>query len=274
MGLYLHIGLQRTGTTFLQTKVFPYIDELNLVDFERHSKNKYVFRGDILIKTMMQNIEKYDVDHVRSKVHNRMRDDKVNLISEENINCGMWMREDKRFDRINIVKKAFPDAKIIFGTREKADLLVSWYNKYVICGGVLEFDDFVDKFLNINVLDYEPYIQRLYELYGKNKVYVYHYEDLVKNSEAFVGGICRFLDVSPSKIAEGIPNVGYSLWQLRISRLINRIYKTNLNQNGFIPKEYRYFYHRKLFQDPKFPRSLRGRSVKLKGLTDRTQIPV
>lgn len=94
MKLIFHIGMQRTGTTFLQYAIFPHIEELNLVDFDRYN-DKLV--GNKEIKNILNNIENYDEDTIIKKIYSRFKQDKINLISNENIYCKMFTKDDKRF---------------------------------------------------------------------------------------------------------------------------------------------------------------------------------
>jgi len=66
--IYLHIGMQRTGTTFLQQEIFPKID-VNLVNFEK-AKLRYI----ILNKSIFS-----------EEIKSRIKTGQKNIISNENI---------------------------------------------------------------------------------------------------------------------------------------------------------------------------------------------
>ena len=81
MKLILHIGMQRTGTTFLQHDVFPNIHELNLVDFDRHNAE---VTGNAEIKNILCNIEKYEYETISKKVFgSKKHADRVVIIDKE-----------------------------------------------------------------------------------------------------------------------------------------------------------------------------------------------
>ena len=134
--------MQRTGTTFLQNNIFPNIQEVNLANFYRHDGIKFDVLGREDVQNILTNIEKYDYNTVYKKIYRHFQDDKINLISNENIYCEMWTKKDKRVEKIEKTKEFFPNAKIIFGTRDKKDLLLSWYKKNIVNGGTLSFQDF------------------------------------------------------------------------------------------------------------------------------------
>jgi len=253
--IYLHIGIQRTGTTFLQEEVFPNIKEINFVERKKE------------IITILMSIEQYNHEIVSKKIYSHIQQNKINLISEENIYCGyMWTKEDNRFEKIEKIKQFFPNAKIIFGIRGKTDLLLSWYKKYVACGGVLSFKEYQKKVINIENLNFWPYVKCLFEYFGEKNVYIYKFENMKKDIHSFVDGICRFLGVETPNFKNRKRNVGYSLYQLKMSLLINKFFKTPLNPNGVFPLQYGRHPHRKIFQSPYFPQKLRGKKFTIQDL--------
>ena len=131
--------MHKTGTTFLQWNVFHFVD----ANYLWHAFYKS-WLNDLL------NLKK-DVDYkkIEKKLSKLIKENKVNIFSEENIYTYQFTKEDDRFKRLERIKKAFPKAKIIFGTREAKDSLVSWYVEYVAVGGILNYQDFHDKFMKI-----------------------------------------------------------------------------------------------------------------------------
>ena len=242
--------MQRTGTTFLQYNVFPFIKEVNLVDFNRKDGG---VDGDYEIKNFLINIEDYDKSFFGDKVYSHFREDKINLISEENIYCEMFSKEDKRLLKIKKIKEFFPDAKIIFSVRKPERLMVSWYVKYVMKGGVLCFRDYLEKIENVDKFNYEFYIDLLYGLFGESNVYTYALEDLKRDPENIIKDICDFIGVDVPSFSLEKRNVSYSLGQLKISLILNRLFKTPLNKNGLISVHeghipHRYIFNRNFFQ--------------------------
>jgi hypothetical protein len=262
MNIILHIGIPRTGTTFLQDSVFPNIDDINIVNF-------YGYKGlihDVLARREIQkiliDIESFDTELAYNEINKFIIEGKFNLITNENIYCKMFKKDDKRFEKIDKIKEIFPKAKIIFGTRNSDDLLLSWYKKYVVNGGVLSYSDFIKEHINMDKINYEKYIEYLKKLFGKENVYIYKFENLKKNANSFVNGICKFIGTETPNFKRIKRNIGYSFWQTKVSILINNIYKTKLNPNGIIPLKYKYHPHRVIFQSPFFPKILRGQKLK------------
>jgi len=256
--IILHIGMQRTGSTFLQEELFSNISEINRIE-----KNKKIY---MLIKNIEKHNEKNLNDMIKKEFDEYFSQNKINLISDENISCRMWTKEDNRYKRIYKIKHFFPNAKIIFGIRNKTNLLISWYKKYVICGGVLSFQYFKKNIININKINYDPYIEHLYELFGKKNVFVYKFENMKEDIHKLVNNICSFIGVKTPNFNNVYRNIGYSFWQLKISLLINRFFKTSFNPEGIFPLGYELHPHRKIFQSAFFPLKLRGNKVTIENL--------
>jgi len=245
MNLFIHIGMQRTGSTFLQYSVFSQSDEINLVDFDK--KNNELL-GNKKIKNILTNIEKYDIKFILEMINKRLKNDKINLISEENINCKMFSKQDNRFVKLEKLKEVFPNAKIIFGTRKKDDLIVSWYTKYVMNGGIYNFNKYLEKIVNINKFNFQPYIKSLFEYYGNKNVFIYDLNELKSNKEDFLNNLCNFIGVNVPKYTDKKINVSYTLNQIKLSLFFNNFYKSEMNSKGFISMPDYYIPHKYIFR--------------------------
>jgi len=222
----LHVGMHKTGTTFLQWNVFHYVDANYLW---------HVFYKSWL-KDLLNPQKEVDYEKIRSKLSRILRNDKVNILSEENIYTYQFTKEDDRFVRLERIKQVFPEAKIIIGTRKEEQNLVSWYIEYVAVGGILDFQGFLDRFMNMEKLNYESYIKKLIEYNSKENVFIYTMEDLRKDQGRLVKRICGFMNVDPPKHYRAKPaRTSYGPRALKISLFLNRFFKTPVNQKGLIP---------------------------------------
>ena len=77
--------------------------------------------------------------------------------------------------------------------------------------------------INIDNLNYDQYISQLQELFGKKNVYIYKYKDMKNDIQLHVKGICDFIGVDTPKFRNKKRNIGYSLWQLKLSLFINKV---------------------------------------------------
>ena len=218
--------MHKTGTTFFQWNIFPFLDANYLwhVFYRSNFKDLLNLSKDVDYKKIKQNFLEI------------LRYDKVNIISEENIYTYQFTKKDDRFERLERIKKVFPKAKIIFGTRKAEDSLISWYVEYVSVGGILDYQGFLKNHMNLDKLNYENYIEKLYELYGKKNVFIYSMRDLRTDQDLLIKNICKFIKVEPPKKYRRNPaRVGYGFGLLKISLFLNRFFKTPVNKNGLIP---------------------------------------
>ncbi len=162
--IILHIGLHKTGTTFLQQEIFPKLKGVN-----------YKFYYD------MQDY--------------KIKDGYINLISCENLS-GSLLSSIKfgAFERKALLygmKALYPNARIIVGFRNKEKWLRSVYVQHIKQGRLYRsYNSFLET-VPTEFVDFDSYECLIRELF--DDVYVYHFEDLKKDVDSFVRGICDFI---------------------------------------------------------------------------------
>jgi hypothetical protein len=189
--VYLHIGLHKTGTTFLQREVFP---KMNINFIHKTNKNK---------------IDK----------------NKKNLLSNEDL-CGNPFKEDL-FDRkiiLHGLKALYPNAKIIVGLREKESITKSLYSQWVKNGGVEKYPFFRKKILSSPKFDYDKLINLLNGIFGSKNVYIYKFEELRDNPKKSIDGICKFMKEDTPDFEIKQHNVAWSKKQIFLCRNFNKIF--------------------------------------------------
>lgn len=197
--IVLHLGLPKTGTTFLQKEVFPKLD-INFYD--------------------MSSMDGLDLGIKLDK-------DKVNLISSEQF-YGKPMELDyprhSSDEMLRIARRLyrlFPYARILVGTRNKKSWLYSVYKQYTRrVGTLINFKDFKDQF-DEGFLDFERYIDFLKEKFPE--VYVYRYEELKENHQKFVDDICEYLGVDAPVVDNVVYNKSFTKGQLELIDAIHSI---------------------------------------------------
>ena len=207
--IFIHVGLQKTGTTFIQEKVFKNID----VNYIRY------------------------VD--RELYHSSFDDSKPLLISNEDL-CGSphaIFDETLKNNREHIARNLsilFPNAKIILGLREPCAWLKSLYREAVRQGLYLSYNKFYDMF-DKEMLNFDRYIKLLRTLF--HNVFIYSYEDLKKDYWSVIYSLCGFIGVQVPTIVENkLINQSLRSWQLPGFRLVNHfLYSKDSNPYGVIP---------------------------------------
>jgi len=199
-GLAIHIGFQKTGTTYLQGVIFPGINGYRLI------------RGWNSHRDLLQELG-----------------DDIPLISDEDISGRLWCGniQNDFEQRVQRIATYYNNPKIIFGIRSHKSLIPSLYKQYLHNGGHLEFHDFFNLdntgIVKTNDLHFEPKIELLKSKF-KN-VFIYSQEQLKNNEAQFVNDLCDFLDTShtPPKKIIGHSNVGVNTQlQVETLRLLNK----------------------------------------------------
>lgn len=195
--IVFHLGLHKTGTTFLQQEIFPKLSGVNY---------KVYF-----------NENKYELN------------DEINLISCESlsgspttwINLNVLLRDLIAYG----IKSQFPDAKIIVGFRNKEKWLKSIYTQAVKEGNTnSSYDRWYAKFDKRHI-DFEGYLNLLESLF--NNVYVYYLEDLQNDPITFVNNICEFIGVQVPPFENKIYNNAWKGWRLYVGRLRSYIFRVS-----------------------------------------------
>jgi len=190
----IHVGLAKTGTTFLQEEIF------------RKMKGVRYIR-DISFTNLC------------------FKRDKKTIIANEALSGDAYSIDagKDRFRIIDNLHKLFPDAKIIIGIRNPRSMANSLYSQYIRNGGCCD-----DVFLHYDIkkyTDYQKYIEHIQSLF--KDVFVYNYDqDLKKeHKEAFIKRLCDF-------IGEPVPNyqdkryrVRLKPYQLQTMKMINKLLK-------------------------------------------------
>lgn len=190
MKIFIHIGLHKTGTSFLQKVIFPNLKGINY---------KIYYKPDIF----------------------ELQENKINLISCESLSgnplSSVRFGDLDRKLLIYGLKKMYPNAAIIVGFRHKENWLKSLYANRIKQGNyVRNFNDFYDRF-NKEYLDFEGYEKLIKSLFSN--VYVYQFEDLKNNPTEFVQNICKFIGVPFPEYKNKIVNKAWKGWKLQVGKL-------------------------------------------------------
>lgn len=204
MQIFIHFGLHKTGTTFLQQNVFPKFSNIILI------------RSSNLIKQL-------NTIFLSNK-------NKV-LISNEGLLggplAGNWLKNHKI--GLKNISKIFPYAKIIIAFREHNNLLISLYKQYLQEGGTKRLEgEFFDIENDSGIIKKQDllFYERIVEIekYFKEKPFVFKQEELKMNFPQFLYDISKFLNEDPPDIKDidfTKKNIGVRFYQAKILRNIN-----------------------------------------------------
>ena len=201
MNIVLHVGLHKTGTTFLQKRVFSNMD-VNLI----------VHPKDFLLN---------------------LDEDKINLISEEKFSGRPHCIHEKniRYAYADSLYHMFPDAKIIVGFRDTASWMNSLWKQYIWRGGCKTKDQFLKSF-DYSYLDFNSYVDYLKKRF--KDVHVYYFEELLKNPDNVIKEISEFIGVEIHDYKVERDNVSFDDKCTKTLRILNKIVWTD-EHFGIIP---------------------------------------
>lgn len=186
--IFFHIGVERTGTKYVQGKVFPFFKNLHYIN-----KDKYKHYQKIIDK----------------QAHSKY------LVSFELNLSPQFEREIKKFSKL------YPDTKVIMVMRKQHSWIASHYKRIVKNGRNLTFDQFLDMkndesvYNRSDLLYYNKLI--LLNKYFHQKPLILFYEELTKKPFNFIDKVAQYTNVTynESDIDLNKKHTSYSLKQLK-----------------------------------------------------------
>ncbi len=206
--LLIHIGYHKTASSWLQQKLFTQ----ESTAFEPLSKTakgpstlaeKFIYDVDHYLLSPFDYNEKAILDAFEFIIKNKKNiNSKIPVISHERLSGNP---HSGGFDSKKIavmLKRIFPNAKILINIREQKSLILSNYFQYLSIGGT----DSLEKYLNTkydgkrpffspNHFDFLPLVKKYYNLFGKNNVLVLPYEKFKETPLSWMGELEKFLDI-------------------------------------------------------------------------------
>ena len=220
--LFIHIGLHKTGTSFLQDYVFPNISD---IDYLKKPVRRMEGIHPAKIKNCLICKKRLDKHQMTQTVHENCLSEAWNidihrttLISDEGLSRSMPHNKN-RMELVETLHRNFPDAHIILGIREKKSWLESCYAQYVKAGGSLRFNEYLRRYDYIPPGEYADIIRSMWE-----NVLVFHHMDLKNDCDKAIQNICCYMGVQVPAFELRSVNVSPKGWKLEFWRIINKAF--------------------------------------------------
>jgi len=180
-GILIHIGLNKTATTFLQRTVF-------------RPANGYTRtwvgsdKGEVVEHLMLTHPARFDAAAVRARfdaLHEGFDPALVRTVSHEALGGSERSRWHETAHVPGRVHAVFPEARILVGIREQRDMLFSGYDQYVRQGGSLPLERYLGleahapgfrPACSMEQLEYDLLVRPYAERFGADRVLVVPYE--------------------------------------------------------------------------------------------------
>lgn len=191
--IFLHVGLGKAASTYLQYKVFPELKGIYYIQRTRYRKAPQIIKNTGKKK------------YLASREFDRQ-----------------FAKEVKKFSSI------YPNTKAILVLRRHDSWIASQYRRYVKNGGHHPFEVFFDPEKNNGLWKKEellffPKIKLLEEEFNEKPLVLFH-EDLKNDPHRFIGQIVRFTGThyDPGKISLTSSHSSYNDKQLKVMRRVGK----------------------------------------------------
>ena len=197
--IFFHVGLGKTGSTYLQYKVFPKFKNIHYIQRNKYKKSFRIIRNT--------NLERY-------------------LVSSE---------FDVQYTyQLHRIAKEFPEAGIIVVLRRQDSWLASEYRRYVKNGISVNFNEFVDLENDTGVWKQKeayfwPRIELALKLFERKPLVLLH-EGLKNHPLSFIRKIAQYTNAQFKKedISLAPKHKSYGRKQLLIRRRLNKTFTGNI----------------------------------------------
>ena len=191
----IHIGYQKTGSTWLQHNLFPKIENF------KYYNNRAIIKKDFILQNRLE----FNPKKLKKKYNNISN----GLIISHELLVGGGIHNGGingilPYDFCDRLYSVFPDAEIIIFIRNQPDIIASAYNQYLRGGGNLSISKYLYQdsfralqkhfFFSFDFFKYDKIIAHYKKIFGENKVHIFLFEEFQNNPMDFVLNFCNYFD--------------------------------------------------------------------------------
>jgi hypothetical protein len=225
--VFLHIGLHKTATTFLQEEVFP---RLSSDRFHYAGKNRDEFR-DVLVRDPVC----FDPEVTLGRLRPFMRDGLPNLLSSESLTGDPLNGTIHRSNLLANLRACFPGARVILFLRRQDTWAKSLYVTSIKKGLHVSIDELYEGVLdpdkerlnvypnpNRDLFLFSPLVADLFDKFGRDNCLVLPYEAFSADATGTVAVVCEFLGVPAPEFTNFVRNPSWGTARVGVYRKLNR----------------------------------------------------
>ncbi|MBL8906618.1 MAG: sulfotransferase [Rhizobiales bacterium] len=248
----VHVGLPKTGTTWLQDHVFANraLGFWGPAQHEDTPKQQTKSFGRLLYLDASKRLiaeDDFDAEAVRDQLKGIMvPEGLVPVVSNERLSGHVLSNAFDRPMLARRIRAVFPQARIFLTIREQQSMILSSYFQYLKYGGWRSLEGFLNPpcdgrlpALQLDVWNYDRLAQLYYTLFGRGRVLILPYEMFVRDPSGYVGRICEFAGVGkaeklPYEFKSNPRRAHVASYYLRWLTCINR----STSANGHFPQPF------------------------------------
>lgn len=251
----LHVGIHRTGTTFLQKRFFPFLKNVHFVCRENYTDPPVGSVAARLKRIAGTNSLFLDLAAEKAALERSLEPagQATVVISMEQWFGSPWYGFYNNLDNSQKLRYLFPEARIVLVIRRQDTLLESLYRQIlrgyayptpatflnIADGRFLELDQ-GDRFfprVNPRTLDFHRYVRNYRSLFGERNVLVLPCERMHQDPTGFFDALCGFIGTQPHH-PDTTQQVhqSYSLLSCRIALALNRFVRVDWRGRTGLPR--------------------------------------
>jgi hypothetical protein len=244
--MFLHLGFPKTATTYQQLEIFPKLKEVKY--FPILTKKKY---EKIIWEIVSKDLTRERCQNIREKLLQSSQEEKI-LLSQEVFSTGFfWVfpkGEAQRCQALYNFRKIFYDfhVRLLICIRSQVEIIKSFYMLYLHKCGTKDLIGFLNQSSCVDPVDveksfynlfkYSNYLDLSTDIFGRENVFIYVFEKLITDPQEYLNRMINFFEErNYPKIDTKVHNKGYNKIQVRLSRVLNRFFKSYQNPDGLIP---------------------------------------
>jgi len=197
--ILIHVGYQKTGTTWLQKQIFSQPNTGFYMPFDRQEIKKF------LIEPFPLDFNKEESKpYFSEKYTQRVKKNLFPVLSMEQLSGSMYLGGYDSCEVARRIQKVFGQAKILIVIREQASIILSTYGQYIKMGGTSSLKRYLNAQTNsrsgvrgfdLYRYQYHKLIKYYYQLFGRERVLVLPYESFTKDSRKYCSQIQQFCKI-------------------------------------------------------------------------------
>ncbi len=248
--LFIHVGLPKAASSFLQQRLFPELERQGKLHFLNVQR---IY--EVVSRIVYQDSFTYNADAVRSMLQPHLKPG-VNVITVEWFSGVIGYKSFNTQETARRLSVTFPEACILVILRNQVDFAYAAYKQYMHQGGSMRLADFFNyrdgkvhngfDFVNFrfddhriywNSLAYSHLLDSYSEFAKQGKLKIFLFEAFSANPRSFTEQLLKELNVDADLTSFDFSpiNSGYGKYQILIARVLNRLVYSTYNQIGIKP---------------------------------------